>query len=81
MFLPAPPLKLFGIPGRYANATYIAASKQGTLDQVETELLSFKEVRWKRSSPHVGPCPRSGGRVVLSIEQAPSLPPVLAPVT
>lgn len=40
----APPVKLFGIPARYANATYTAASKQGVLDQVETELLGFKSV-------------------------------------
>merc|ERR1719223_904012 len=38
----APPLKLFGIPGRYANATYTAASKKGELDKVEAELLSFQ---------------------------------------
>ena len=42
---PEPPVKLFGIPARYANAAYIAASKQGVLDKVETELLGFKQVR------------------------------------
>jgi hypothetical protein len=40
-----PPVKLFGIPARYANATYTAASKQGVLEQVETELSAFKKVR------------------------------------
>jgi F-type H+-transporting ATPase subunit O len=30
-----------GIPARYANATYVAASKAGKLDQVESELLSL----------------------------------------
>jgi len=39
-----PPLKLFGIPARYANATFTAASKQGCLEQVESELLAFKGV-------------------------------------
>jgi len=36
-----PPVKLFGIPGRYATATYIAASKQNKLDVVEQELRVF----------------------------------------
>lgn len=40
----APPLKLFGIPARYANATYTAASKAKCLDQVETELLGFQSL-------------------------------------
>ena len=40
-----PPVKLFGVHARYANATYTAASKVGKLAAVETELLGFKEVR------------------------------------
>ena len=40
-----PPLKIFGIPARYANATYVAASKQSKLDVVEKDLLAFAEVR------------------------------------
>ena len=39
-----PPVKLFGVHARYANATYTAASKAGNLAAVETELLGFKEV-------------------------------------
>jgi hypothetical protein len=42
-------VKLFGIPARYANATFTAASKQGVLDQVETELAAFKAVRIMRA--------------------------------
>jgi F-type H+-transporting ATPase subunit O len=37
-----PPLDLYGLTARYANATYIAASKSSTLDKVESELLSIK---------------------------------------
>jgi len=37
-----PPVDLHGIHARYANATYIAASKQGVLDAVESELLAVK---------------------------------------
>eukprot|EP00611_Tribonema_gayanum_P026254 TRINITY_DN619_c0_g1_i2.p3 TRINITY_DN619_c0_g1~~TRINITY_DN619_c0_g1_i2.p3 ORF type:complete len:215 (-),score=89.33 TRINITY_DN619_c0_g1_i2:65-709(-) len=37
----SPPLKLFGIPARYANATYTAASKAGKLDAVEADLTAF----------------------------------------
>lgn len=33
-----PPISLYGIDARYANATYSAASKKGVLDQVESEL-------------------------------------------
>ena len=29
----APPIKIFGIPGRYAEATYTAASKVPTVDR------------------------------------------------
>jgi len=39
-----PPLKIFGIPARYANATYVAASKQSKLDVVEKDLLAFAEL-------------------------------------
>jgi F-type H+-transporting ATPase subunit O len=34
----APPVSVYGTVARYANATYSAASKQGLLDQVESEL-------------------------------------------
>lgn len=37
-----PPLDLYGLTARYANATYIAASKTSTLDKVEQELLAIK---------------------------------------
>lgn len=40
----APPLKLFGIPARYANATYTAASKAGELDIVQRDLDAFQHV-------------------------------------
>ena len=33
-----PVIDIYGIHARYANATYIAASKAGTLDTVEAEL-------------------------------------------
>ena len=38
-----PPLDLHGIHARYANATYIAASKQGVLEKVEGELLAISD--------------------------------------
>lgn len=44
-----PPLKLFGIPARYANATFVAASKAGKLPQVETELLAFQALLAKNA--------------------------------
>ena len=37
-----PPLDLYGLNARYANATYIAASKSSSLEKVETELLAIK---------------------------------------
>jgi F-type H+-transporting ATPase subunit O len=37
-----PPLSLHGIHARYANATYVAASKQSILDQVEAELAGIQ---------------------------------------
>jgi len=33
-----PPISLYGTAARYANATYVASSKAGNLDQVEGEL-------------------------------------------
>ncbi|CAM9546681.1 unnamed protein product [Sphacelaria rigidula] len=39
-----PPLKLYGIPARYANATYIAASKKGELDMVQRDLDAFQHI-------------------------------------
>eukprot|EP00518_Triparma_eleuthera_P000669 CAMPEP_0182459220 /NCGR_PEP_ID=MMETSP1319-20130603/4386_1 /TAXON_ID=172717 /ORGANISM="Bolidomonas pacifica, Strain RCC208" /LENGTH=233 /DNA_ID=CAMNT_0024658083 /DNA_START=18 /DNA_END=719 /DNA_ORIENTATION=+ len=39
----APPIKLFGIHARYANATYSAASANGSLDAVEAELLAIQK--------------------------------------
>lgn len=38
-----PPLNLFGLNARYANATYIAASKADSLEKVEAELLAIKK--------------------------------------
>ncbi|CAN0043402.1 unnamed protein product [Discosporangium mesarthrocarpum] len=46
----APPIKLFGIHARYANATYSAASKAGKLDDVQRDLLAFEEVMKKNAS-------------------------------
>jgi len=43
----APPIKLHGIAGRYAEATFTAASKANLLDKVATELGGFKEVMKK----------------------------------
>lgn len=37
-----PPLDLYGLNARYANATYIAASKTSSLEKVEGELLAIK---------------------------------------
>lgn len=38
-----PPLDLYGLDARYANATYTAASKANCLEKVETELLAIKQ--------------------------------------
>lgn len=38
-----PPLQLHGIHARYANATYVAASKAKALEKVESELLGLYE--------------------------------------
>ena len=39
-----PPIKLPGLHGRYANATFISASKHGHLSKVESELEAIKNV-------------------------------------
>ncbi|CBJ29188.1 ATP synthase O subunit, mitochondrial precursor [Ectocarpus siliculosus] len=39
-----PPLKLYGIPARYANATYSAASKAGELEIVQRDLDAFQHI-------------------------------------
>ncbi|CAN0165512.1 unnamed protein product, partial [Hapterophycus canaliculatus] len=39
-----PPLKLYGIPARYANATYSAASKAGELEIVQRDLDAFQNI-------------------------------------
>ena len=44
-----PPLDLYGLNARYANAAYIAASKSSTLEKVESELLAIKAT--SESSP------------------------------
>lgn len=44
-----PPLDIYGLNARYANATYIAASKSNVLDKVESELLAIKQTA--ESSP------------------------------
>jgi F-type H+-transporting ATPase subunit O len=36
-----PVIAMHGIPARYANATYVAASKRGTLEKVEGELAGL----------------------------------------
>lgn len=38
-----PPVDLYGLHARYANAAYTAASKAGTLDKVEEELVALKQ--------------------------------------
>jgi len=42
-----PPLDLYGLNARYANATYIAASKSSSLEKVEEELLAVKNAAQK----------------------------------
>ncbi|OQR79210.1 ATP synthase subunit O [Tropilaelaps mercedesae] len=37
-----PPIAVFGVEGRYANALYSAASKQKGLEKVEKDLLKFE---------------------------------------
>lgn len=48
-----PVLQLHGLHARYANATYIAASKAGQLNQIEKELLSLNETA-KKSTAFAG---------------------------
>ena len=43
----APVLQLHGLAARYANATYVAASKAGALEQVESELLALQDTAAK----------------------------------
>ena len=38
-----PVLTLYGVPARYANATFVAASKAGKLAQVESELAALEK--------------------------------------
>jgi F-type H+-transporting ATPase subunit O len=38
-----PPISIFGTAARYANATYIAASKAGSLEKVESELAGLSK--------------------------------------
>ena len=42
-----PVIQLHGLAARYANATYVAASKAGQLDQVESELLALQNTASK----------------------------------
>ena len=44
-----PPVKIHGIHARYANAAYVAASKQGILDQVSSELNALLEATKKHA--------------------------------
>jgi len=37
-----PPIDIYGLHGRYANAAYTAASKAGVLDKVESEMIAIK---------------------------------------
>lgn len=43
-----PPIKLYGIPARYANAAYTAASKAGQLEVVQRDLDAFQNVRERK---------------------------------
>ena len=43
----APVLQLHGLAARYANATYVAASKAGSLEAVEQELLALQDTAAK----------------------------------
>lgn len=42
-----PVLRIHGLAARYANATYVAASKAGQLEQVEQELLALQNTAAK----------------------------------
>lgn len=46
----AAPKKLHGSTGKYAMAAYTAASKAGSLEKVEAELLAFQDVLSKNSA-------------------------------
>jgi len=39
-----PPIQIFGLEGRYANALYSAAVKEKKLDQVEKDLIDFQKL-------------------------------------
>lgn len=39
-----PPKKIYGVPGRYASALYVSASKANVLPQVEAEVTAFSEL-------------------------------------
>lgn len=41
-FSPQPPLNLFGLPARYASAVYTAASKEGVLERVQSEIKTVR---------------------------------------
>ncbi|KAF0852331.1 mitochondrial Complex V (CV) F1Fo ATP synthase Fo subunit OSCP (Atp5/AtpH) [Andalucia godoyi] len=41
------PLRLFGIPGRYATALFSAAAKRGELDVVESDLIALSRMSEK----------------------------------
>jgi len=45
-----PVIDLHGLHARYANATYVAASKAGALDLVESELVAVKETAEKNEA-------------------------------
>lgn len=40
--LEQPPIKVFGIEGRYATALFLAGSKQNQLDAIEKDLTKFQ---------------------------------------
>lgn len=50
------PLKLYGVPGRYASALFVAASKAKKLDLVEKELKTVRDA----GNADVGKLERSG---------------------
>ena len=47
-----PPLEIYGLAARYANATYTAASQKGELDQVESDLKALAKAA--KESPAFG---------------------------
>ena len=46
LFLLQPPLRVYGIEGRYAHALYSAASKEKKLEAVEKEMKSFQVIMY-----------------------------------